>query len=682
MSKNIPSYKAIEKFLRSIHACLSCMDLYVVAIEDGRKKKITFESESSMAQKLVNFGKKGVPISLQSDGCIIKFSQVTNSLRTDAFQGLLPQPTFLVEGGGEVSTYYVVRKHGSMEKDTLEKELKSSFSGFSKITRCVNFFELCLADPPRSKSTTIEVARKSYTFCELYYLLGLQTWFKPIKIENLANQDIALGKDHMPSLLYQFCYRHANLIPCPIDYLFTPLIVVLGSLIGHKLHIQPDRSLPMVVTPILWGIYIGSSGSGKTPAFEVVMGLLQVLIDNEEQRYIEQHLAQSSTAELREIDKQLILEQVKRDLRLARASGDSGELSRAKLVAEKNLSELREEGVTAVKKRYKTSNVTLPSLLKLLVDNPNGLLIADDELKGLLTKLGTKSNEELRAFLLECARGFGSYDSDRITSGQQALTNMAISIVGGIQPDSFNPYLTKVLEHSSDNDGWLHRFSLLSAPNAVEEINSDVPKPSAKVELAMQKLISGIDSGYFGFSPDSSVKNRCIGFSKKAQPIYERWLSEQRAERLDRSALVKSHLRKYEAALPALALIYEIVLSLDKEQLIIQPPKEVRVKALNYAIQTLSYFESHAERTFERRESLVMDNARHLIKMLPSLGRDNFTSSEISQLGWAGMNRNTDRVTRALTVLEEHFYVRRVKKMKGKNGRPSVLWEISPFLCN
>lgn len=682
MSERLCDEKHMKKTLLNFKKGLEAHHLRLFARVAGTDTEIKSASIATLARKAVRYTRNGAELYVMSEKQFIVFE---HSLKEGSICRLIDEfpipPTFIFPTGKDKAKLcYELTEPYREQIGVVAKELSIAFKTFVGIRSKIELQNTFLQQGMTLNKEYQAVLGRRYRLSEFVYFFGVKSWLEPSPLDHSSDANMKMNKSHMPSLLYQYCWRHANLVPCPMDYFFVPLVVVLGSLIGHKLHIKPQLDNSMLVTPILWGLYIGQSGSGKTPAFESVMGLLQPIIEREETRVAKENCGANSDSEVRLIEKRLEIESVRKEIKFAKDLNDTYEYKRAVAEGKQKLEKLSDERKSSSKRRYKTTNVTLASIIKILAENPNGVILAIDELKGLLARLSSKHHEELRAFLLECARGFGTYDSDRITTGQQSLVNMALSIVGGIQPDSFGPHLSRVISGTSDNDGWLHRFTVLSAPSPVELIEPEIPRPTNKLNNAMQSLLFGIDDFRFGFAEGTPVKERFLRFSNDAQAIYDSWITEHIVKRSKYSSLMNSHLRKYDASLPALSLIYEVVLAFDNEHQRLRPVTKVGAKAITYAVNTFHYLEQHAEQILGQHESITINNAQHLLEMLPTMTREQFTASEISQLGWSGMNRETEQVSEALEILENHFYVRKVKPIPGKRGRRTVLWERNPLM--
>ena len=79
-------------------------------------------------------------------------------------------------------------------------------------------------------------------------------------------------------------------------------------------------------------------------------------------------------------------------------------------------------------------NAEARARVKLLNQNPNGLLLFRDELSGFLHTMDRPGHENDRAFYCEAWNGAGAYTYDRIGRGTLHIRAACLSVLGGIQP--------------------------------------------------------------------------------------------------------------------------------------------------------------------------------------------------------------------------------------------------------
>ncbi len=108
-------------------------------------------------------------------------------------------------------------------------------------------------------------------------------------------------------------------------------------------------------------------------------------------------------------------------------------------------------------------------------------------------------------------------------------------------------------------------------------------------------------------------------------------------------------------------------------------PMEVPERAVVKAIVLADYFVSHAVAAFSAmEEDLATAHAKHLLAWLRSDGRSQLTRNDIHR-GVRGRIKSVEALKKALFILEQRFYVRRLPYVQGV-GRPSIPYEVSPFV--
>jgi hypothetical protein len=502
----------------------------------------------------------------------------------------------------------------------------------------------------------------------------------PVELNSENDENIEFDLNSLPKLLSQYIDAGAKSLNAPAEYIAVSLIVMVGMLCSHKLHLQPKEDPFFIVNSNLWGMSVGLPGSKKTPASEYALRLLDPLIEKSDLSFNEQ----SSKFDALKEESELKLALAKRD---ARKLLDELEES----VCPDERDELRQSALSRlekafanvpdlIRKRYKTSNVTLTELHNLLTANPLGILLAVDEINGLLSHLYKKGNEDLKAYLLECYSGFGSHDFDRATTKHKPGRNLALSIYGTIQPDKLNVFLKKVLYGNEDNDGWLNRFQIIVC--CTEHVSSSNTSYVAAPEVvnAMQNFVLALDKENFGFNESTPINSRNIRFSTSAQNTYLSWWSVM-SKKYDNESIHPvfiAHIRKYESLVPTLALIFQIVLAYSVKRKKFRPVCEVTDKALLLAIEFTTFLESHAKRIFDPTQMVSKQNAELIFERRDDLPKS-FTARDISQKNWAGLGRSSELTRDALELLENHFIIWRIPtKTCGKTSK----YKFNPKLNN
>jgi hypothetical protein len=74
--------------------------------------------------------------------------------------------------------------------------------------------------------------------------------------------------DFLPASICPWVADIAERMQCPLDFVGVPATVALGSVIGRKIGVRPQRLTDWIEVPNLWGCIIGRPGTLKSPALQ------------------------------------------------------------------------------------------------------------------------------------------------------------------------------------------------------------------------------------------------------------------------------------------------------------------------------------------------------------------------------------------------------------------------------
>ena len=184
----------------------------------------------------------------------------------------------------------------------------------------------------------------------------------------------------------------------------------------------------------------------------------------------------------------------------------------------------------------------------ILRDSPNGVLLIRDELAGWFGAMdkysGHRGASMDRAFWLQAFTG-GSYSFDRVSRGSGFVSNMSVSILGGIQEDT----LRKIIGDGVD-DGLIQRLFVVMLRPA--KLGTDEPAPLAADQY------SDLVNRLHNMVPDPAPRQ----FTDDAQ-IIRRQLEQQHLdlmtayERLNKK--LAAHIGKYNGLFARLCLIWHCI---------------------------------------------------------------------------------------------------------------------------
>jgi len=451
-------------------------------------------------------------------------------------------------------------------------------------------------------------------------------------------------------------------VQCPADFLGVTAMVMLAQLIGRKVAIHPKANDDWLVICNLWGAIIGRPSAMKSPALAEVLKPLQRLITQADQQLHESitfHEAQQVLIKAK-------LEEAERALKDA-AKGKSGAPSES--AALKNYADIK-SAVTSVPKerRYVVNDTSVEKLGELFNENPNGLLLTRDELTGWMKGLDREDQASDRAFFLESWNGSNSYVYDRIGRGTIKIESTTLSIIGGIQPAKFAPYVANAVKMNSGDDGLIQRFQLAVYPDDKgadwTSIRLTDRYADAQAKNMAFELVEKLDAMPERRTKDEFGQEQIVGlrFTAEAQSLFYDW--HDALMRLVKSddihPALESHFMKYTSLIPSLALIIELADDVEATS--------VSLKSLEKAIAWDRYLRSHAMRIYGGMIDPSVFAAKTILKRkdrLPEL----FKAKEIQQKGWSGLS-DTESTNAAIQVLVEHNYL--IEMIQPTAGRPAI----------
>jgi len=487
-------------------------------------------------------------------------------------------------------------------------------------------------------------------------------WGIPVDLPMKLPPVPELKPEMLPKALRPWIVDAGERMQVRIDGIAVSAIVTAGTLIGRSCGILPKRLDDWLVVPNIWGGYINNPGQKKTPTIAEGQFALSILAAEAQQEYkqaLEKFQMDEFLHKARAEHKiKLLKEQFKKDASLVSAemlAGTQNDLSKPVLV------------------RYITQDGTIEKIGELLQENPQGFLIARDELIGWLLSLEKDGREGDRAFYLESWNGTGSYTFERIGRGTVTIPGMCLSIFGGITPGRLREYVYDVVRNRAGNDGLLQRFQLLIWPDPLQEYTHIDRKPDEKALETALNVFKGLASlRQLVWASEPKAKNGIpgINLSAPAQKLFNAWITNLelrlRSEELAGTPL-ESHLSKYRSLMPSLALIFHLIEVVGGKS-----PKDlgaVTMQAVQMAIEWCVHLEAHANRVYSLNEQSGMLSASVLLDHIRNGDvKDGCSMREIYRNCWRGLKNPHDTRT-ALQILDEYGWV---AFQKSQNGHAKV----------
>ena len=366
-----------------------------------------------------------------------------------------------------------------------------------------------------------------------------------------------------------------------------------------------------------------------------------------------------------------------------------------------------------MRRRFLTGDATHEKLAELLRDNPEGMGIACDELKRLLSSLERDGREDARGFLLEAWNGDGSYTSDRIGRGTIDTPALCLGLIGGIQPGPLSAYLRSAIRGGQGDDGFMQRFSLAVWPDVTGKWRDVDRWPDGEARRTAATIIARLAS--LNRSKVLALGGECdagdeadpaavpfLRFTSDAHVLFLDWRTgyEARLRGGELSDVMEAHLAKYRKLVPSMALLCHLAEWAASDAIAEMGP--IPLTAVRRALAWADYLESHARRLYAEEAEPAVPAAHDLAKKIVAgkLGRwdENldapafgmaaggvtvggarcvrFTLREVYRKGWSRLNTVEDAAA-AIAVLVDHGWLAEVE-VSGTGGRDAYELTVNP----
>lgn len=496
-------------------------------------------------------------------------------------------------------------------------------------------------------------------------------WDTPNPIENRVPDVMAMTPELMPEPLRGWLQDISYRMQTPADFAVVSAIVMIGSLIGSGCSVRPKQKDDWEVIPNVWGACVGRpSVVLKSPSMAEPMRMLERL-QAEHGEQFDQSMTEFEAdrlfheAALKEIEKRMT--------NAAKGKSGSGSVDAQEIAVLKHeYSKLKQAEVQPPARRlFKTNETSIQSMTVLQQQNERGLLVFRDELTGLLTRWDREDHADERAYYLEGWNGSGSYTDVKIGRGLTDAKNICISVLGGIQPDKLNRYLSQAIK--GNNDGLMQRLQLAVYP--------DIPKGWMLVDTHPDKLqkqrvydlissLAEIDFVQFGASFNEYDERPYFRYNQDAQQLFNDWLTTLQTQKLQEedNPLMLEHLGKYRSLMPSLSLIFHCIAIADGKA-----SDGISIESAKLAIDWCEYLESHARRIYAMAESAEREAAVSLSKKIKSHQLPNpFTAKMVYDKGWYGLKNRQEVEAACAELIDENWLVMQIKTVGRQGGRPPL----------
>lgn len=360
----------------------------------------------------------------------------------------------------------------------------------------------------------------------------------------------------------RWCEDEARSKNVPFDFVALGLLTATAGLIGPKRRASPWTG--WTEPAILWGALVGPPSFGKSPAVDSIRDAIGI-IEREQNADWKERSANYEEA---------------RKVHEARQSAWEGELTAAAKKGHAAPPMPRDEiPAPPTRRRLWAGDTTTEMLVRLLAENPSGLIAFRDELSGLFgafDKYGGSGSD--RAFWLE-AYGGRAYRYDRVSlkEGGLDVPFCAVSLIGGIQPDKLQEMVL-----AGADDGLAAR-PLYSWPDVI------APKRPTSVpdQTLLVSALRRVADIRFATDSDGNLQTVVLPLETDAADEFQAWYERiQWNAKLDATGKIAGAIGKLDGVCLRLALVLEH-LGWSWSQANRPAPEQIRLGSLQSAVRLI-----------------------------------------------------------------------------------------------
>ena len=447
---------------------------------------------------------------------------------------------------------------------------------------------------------------------------------------------------------------------CPPDFVAVPLLVAAAAQAARHVAVRLKQRDDWTETGNLWAMLVGRPGVMKTPAMKAALAPIERL----EAAAADEHNA--------ELTRHALAEQV-RELRGKAAAAEAGKRLRKNRDADiADLLTGDAEATEPTRQRFVVNSPTWEKLHAILAENPGGVLMVRDELRGWFLDLAREDRAETRSFFVQGWSG-GAFTVDRIQRGTITVRDMRLSIVGAIQPGPL-ARIVRDAKAAGTDDGLLERF-LVAWPDDSSEWRDVDRFPDSPTAASMREVferLARIDHADLHAEQDRFPDGDADGMpflrlDEAAREVFAEWHADlQRRLRSSDAGPLEATLSKFRHHVPALALALHLADG---------GTGPVAEAAMLRALTLGDYFESHANRLHGSGGHASVRAARAILAKARSGALPaEFTVRDAHRPRWSGLTEN-DVVVDAVDLLTAHRWL--IEATIDTGGRRTAVYSLT-----
>jgi hypothetical protein len=444
----------------------------------------------------------------------------------------------------------------------------------------------------------------------------------------------------LPDPIRRFVTEAARAIGCDASFVALPLLSGLASAIGntHRIELKRGWTEPAIV----WTAIVGESGTAKSPAMELALRPIRK----------RQHEAMKEHAEaMRQYGDAMMMHE-----------RDAAQWKRSK---SKSVTPPPAEPEAPIADRCWTDDATVEALGMLLQQNPRGLLMIRDELAGWFDfdrYASGKGGGDVAKWL----EMFGGRPMvvDRQTRGTIYIERAAVSIAGGIQPET----LRRALGQQHRANGLAARLLLACPPRKAKRWTE------ADVDANTEAATAAVFDRLFGLTPETDDEGnespRLLTLTDGGKPGWVRFVNEHATEQVELSGDLSAVWAKLEGYAARFALVVHLTRWAAGDAAL-RDPARVDEASVAAGVTLARWFGGEARRVYSiLSETDEERDARQLVEWIARRG-GTATVRDLTR-GPREFRREPDRAPKALGELVARGVAEWVRDDRGpKGGRPT-----------
>lgn len=438
-------------------------------------------------------------------------------------------------------------------------------------------------------------------------------WSPIIPLGDTLEPIIPMSSDAIPDIIFSYAQDISQRLKCPIEYPVVTALCVAATIIGARIRVRPSANSDWECVPNLWGLLIGDPASCKTPAMKMALEPLRVLQDNTQDPFAaEKHYALRKYIS----HKQSIIDRkIYNEINHCNSNDIINENGQWKLLLKDIRKLLKAQSGMLNTNRVMVHDITIEKMVDILRENPAGILVARDEMAGLIAHLNSLQGQNERAMYLQAHNGDEPFIQDRIGRGTVKISTLTVSMIGTIQPSRYLPLVKQAMMDVA-NDGFIERFQLTVYPDKCYGIPEVTKQKNSKLHDNYVKGMLRIHSREQFDAHNPTI----FKLNSKAQKIFNEWDTENYEALNNDNTLetMKIFLVKMRRTVLSLSGIYRVI-ELCNSNVFSGDTDEVTEDNINMAINAAKVFISHMHRCCRRglesgrtTARIILRNRKHL----------------------------------------------------------------------